>query len=157
MIIRKLFPSETPPMKLLLEADPSETKVATYLDEGICFIAEEKEAILGVYIMLPIKPGTAEIINISVRASSQGKGIGKQLIQHAIDQAYAEGYRSLEVGTGNSSINQLAFYQKCGFRMKAIDPGFFLRHYDMPIYENGIQCRDMIRFVYPLTFHSSRF
>ncbi|SNZ17469.1 Acetyltransferase (GNAT) family protein [Terribacillus aidingensis] len=151
MIIRKLLPSETPPMELLLEADPSETKVATYLNEGSCFIAEEEEAILGVYVMLPIKPGTAEIMNISVRASSQGKGIGKQLIRHAIHQANKDGYSSLEVGTGNSSIDQLAFYQKCGFRMTAIEPDFFLRHYEMPIYENGIQCRDMIRFVYPLT------
>ncbi|QXE01990.1 N-acetyltransferase [Terribacillus sp. DMT04] len=135
MNIRKLLPSETPPMELLLEADPSETKVKGYLSEGSCFIAEEKE----------------EIMNIVVQASSRGKGIGKQLISHAIHQANKDGFRSLEVGTGNSSIGQLAFYQKCGFRIAAIEPNFFLHHYDIPIYENGIQCRDMIRLVYSLS------
>jgi ribosomal protein S18 acetylase RimI-like enzyme len=148
--IRKLLPSETPPMELLLEADPSETKVKGYLSEGSCFIAEEKQAILGVYVIQPIKPGIAEITNISVKTTSQGKGIGKQLIQHAIGQARTDGYASLEVGTGNSSIDQIAFYQKCGFRLVAIEPNFFLRHYDMPIFENGIQCRDMVRFHYAL-------
>jgi ribosomal protein S18 acetylase RimI-like enzyme len=150
MIIRRLLPSETPPMELLLEADPSETKVTTYLNQGSCFLAEEKDTIHGVYVMLPIKPGTAEIMNISVQASSQGKGIGKQLIRHAINQATKDGYSSLEVGTGNSSIDQLAFYQKCGFRITAIAFDFFLEHYDKPIYENGIQCRDMVRFHYIL-------
>lgn len=58
------------------------------------------------------------------------------------------GFETVEIGTGNSSIDQLAFYQKCGFRIAAIDPDFFIRHYPEPIFENGIQCRDMIRLEY---------
>lgn len=51
----------------------------------------------------------------------------------------------LEVGTGNSSISQLAFYQKCGFRIVGVDKDFFKRHYEERIIENGIECIDMIR------------
>ncbi|ELK40572.1 hypothetical protein D478_18726 [Brevibacillus agri BAB-2500] len=76
----------------------------------------------------------------------QGKGIGKQLVLHAIEVAKASGYKTIEVGTGNSSLNQLALYQKCGFRMTWIDRNFFLRHYEEAIIENGIPLTDMVRF-----------
>ena len=148
MKIRKLHPTETPPMDLLLEADPSITKIESYLRHGSSFIAEINNHISGIYVLLPINSDTAEVINISVREADQGKGIGKKLIHHAIEQARAQSYARLEVGTGNSSIDQIAFYQKCGFRMTAIDHDFFLRHYEKPIFENGIQCRDMVRFHY---------
>lgn len=150
MKIRKLHPTETPPMDLLLKADPSMTKIESYLRQGCSFIAETDNHISGIYVLLPTGPDTAEVINISVRKTDQGKGIGKKLIEHAIEQARSEGYAHLEVGTGNSSIGQIAFYQKCGFRMTSIDQDFFLRHYKEPIYENGIQCRDMVRFYYNL-------
>jgi ribosomal protein S18 acetylase RimI-like enzyme len=151
MKIRKLHPTtETPPMDLLLEADPSITKIESYLRHGSSFIAEIDNHISGIYVLLPTSSDIAEVINISVREADQGKGIGRKLIHHAIEQARAQGYTCLEVGTGNSSIDQIAFYQKCGFRMIAIDHDFFLRNYERPIIENGIQCRDMIRFRYNL-------
>lgn len=150
MKIRKLHPTETPPMDLLLEADPSITKIESYLHQGSSFIAEIDNHISGIYVLLPTSSDTAEVINISVREADQGRGIGKKLIHHAIEQARAQSYAYLEVGTGNSSIDQIAFYQKCGFRMIAIDHDFFLRHYEEPIFENGIQCRDMVRFRYNL-------
>lgn len=150
MKIRELHPTETPPMDLLLEADPSKTKIESYLRHGSSFIAELDNTISGIYVLLPTSSDTAEVINISVRETVQGKGVGKKLIHHAIEQARAQSYVYLEVGTGNSSIDQIAFYQKCGFRMMAIDHDFFLRHYDEPIFENGIQCRDMVRFRYNL-------
>ncbi|VVM35445.1 GNAT family N-acetyltransferase [Terribacillus sp. AE2B 122] len=151
MKIRKLHPTtETPPMDLLLEADPSITKIESYLRHGSSFIAEIDNHISGIYVLLPTSSDIVEVINISVREADQGKGIGRKLIHHAIEQARAQGYTCLEVGTGNSSIDQIAFYQKCGFRMIAIDYDFFLRNYERPIFENGIQCRDMIRFRYNL-------
>lgn len=44
----------------------------------------------------------------------------------------------------NSGIHQFYLYQKCGFRITGVDRNFFLTHYTEKIYENGIQCRDMI-------------
>ncbi|MEX6343726.1 GNAT family N-acetyltransferase [Staphylococcus ureilyticus] len=61
--------------------------------------------------------------------------------------AKKNGYKNIEVGTGNSSIGQIIFYQKMGFRMRNIDVGFYDRNYNEKIYENGILCRDMIRFI----------
>lgn len=64
---------------------------------------------------------------------------------NAIQTAKSKGYKTIEVGTGNSSIGQLALYQKCGFRITGIDMDFFIKHYPEEIFENGIQCRDMVR------------
>jgi ribosomal protein S18 acetylase RimI-like enzyme len=145
MKIRKLKSNEPLPMHLLLAADPSQKLVEDYLKRGECFIAEENKQVIGVYVLLPTRPGTVEMVNIAVDENFQGKGIGKQLVLHAIQQAKGQGYKTIEIGTGNSSVGQLALYQKCGFRITGIDRDFFVRHYTEEIYENGIPCRDMIR------------
>ncbi|WP_338752723.1 GNAT family N-acetyltransferase [Bacillus sp. FJAT-52991] len=145
MQIRKLTLNEEPPIKLLLLADPSEKLVREYVSRGECFVAEMDHKIVGVYVLLPTRPETVELVNIAVMESEQDKGIGKILVKDAIHKATAQGYKTIEVGTGNSSIGQLALYQKCGFRMTGIDQDFFIRHYSEEIFENGIQCRDMVR------------
>ena len=96
-------------------------------------------------MLLPTRPQTIEIVNLAVEARHQGNGIGKRLLRHAIQTAQAMGYTTIEIGTGNSSIVQLALYQKCGFRIVGVDLNFFLRHYEEEIVENGIRCTDMIR------------
>ena len=95
--------------------------------------------------MLPRTRDIAEIINLAVEEGLQGKGIGKLLIKHSIQTAKQMGFKTVEIATGNSSIYQLALYQKEGFRMTGIDHDFFIRNYQEPIFENGIECRDLIR------------
>ncbi|WP_215147787.1 GNAT family N-acetyltransferase [Exiguobacterium sp. s91] len=145
MNIRQLSVHENPPMELLLAADPSQKLVESYVKRGHCFIAESNDQWIGVYVLLPTRPQTIEIVNISVDESHQGQGIGKDLLRHAISTAKTLGYTTIEIGTGNSSIGQLALYQKCGFRIVEVDLNFFLRHYEEEIIENGIRCMDMIR------------
>lgn len=145
MEIVKLASHEQPPMDLLLLADPSPRLVEEYIERGQCYVAQAEKFILGVYVLLPTRPDTVEIVNIAVDERHQGQGIGKKLVNHAIETARQLGYRTIEIGTGNSSIGQLALYQKCGFRMTWIDRDFFIRHYEEPIYENGMQVIDMVR------------
>ncbi|MGM0853425.1 MAG: GNAT family N-acetyltransferase [Bacillota bacterium] len=145
MIIRKRTSGEDLPMELLLLADPSEEIVKDYVSRGECFVAENEREVIGVYVMLPTRPETVELVNVAVAEEMHGRGIGKQLVMDAIKVARSKGYKTIEVGTGNSSLGQLALYQKCGFRIVGVDLDFFIRHYSEEIYENGIQCRDMIR------------
>ncbi|SFL75469.1 GNAT family N-acetyltransferase [Pelosinus propionicus] len=145
MEIRKLKTNKEAPWQLLLLADPSKTIVKEYLKRGECYVAEIEEQIIGVYVLLPTRPETVELVNIAVVEQKQGKGFGKQLVIHAVQNAKVKGYKTIELGTGNSSIGQLVLYQKCGFRINGIDRDFFVTHYAEEIYENGIQCRDMIR------------
>jgi ribosomal protein S18 acetylase RimI-like enzyme len=145
MKIRKIYIDEIPPMDLLLLADPSKKLIEEYLNRGDCYVAEIDTQIIGVYILLPTRPSTVELVNIAVSEQHHGKGIGKLLVMDAIKIARTKGFKTIEIGTGNSSIGQLALYQKCGFRIVGVDLDFFLRHYPVEIIEHGIQCRDMIR------------
>ena len=143
-VIRALQSNEKLPMELLLLADPSETSIEKYIHKSKVFVTVEDTLIVGVYVLMEMAPGKAEIMNVAVAETHQGKGIGKALVQHAIKSARLLGMESIEIGTGNSSIQELALYQKCGFRLKEIIHDYFVDNYDEPIFENSIQCRDMV-------------
>ncbi|RTR35708.1 GNAT family N-acetyltransferase [Robertmurraya yapensis] len=145
MEIRQLSHQDSIPMDLLLLADPSEEMIQKYITRGETYIAEHGGIVVGVYVFVSLGEGTVEIMNIAVREEFQGKGLGKQLILDAMNRIKQAGYKRIEIGTGNSSIGQLALYQKCGFRISGIKRDFFLRNYPELIMENGIQCVDMIR------------
>ena len=143
MIIQKI--EKFYPMDLLLLADPSEKLVKQYVKKGECYIAEQNGETIGVYVLLRTRPETVELVNIAVAEKHHGQGIGKILVLDAIQKAKDKGFKVIEVGTGNSSVGQLALYQKCGFRITGVDKDFFKIHYDEEIVENGIACIDMIR------------
>jgi len=143
--IRKLKEDEDIPYELLLLADPSIEIVDEYIHRGECFAAHYANEIVGAYVLIKTRPLTFELVNIAVDEKYQGKGIGKKLILDAVKRAREGKAKVLEVGTGNSSLGQLALYQKCGFRISGIDRDFFTKHYSEKIIENGIKCLDMIR------------
>lgn len=143
--VKKLSNDDEIPYDLLLSADPSIEIINDYIHRGDCYIAYINNNIVGVYVMIRTRPLTLELVNISVSKAYQGKGIGKILILNAIEMARKEKFKVLEVGTGNSSMYQLALYQKCGFRIVGVDKDFFKRHYKEKIIENDIECIDMIR------------
>lgn len=142
--IRKLKANEKSPVDLLLLADPSIDMIKEYVEKGDCFVAESEQRIIGTYVLLQISSGNVELMNVAIAEDLQGRGIGKKLVLNAIQVAENQGYTTLHVATGNSSIGQLALYQKCGFRIVGVEPDHFIIHYPNAIFENGIQCRDRI-------------
>jgi ribosomal protein S18 acetylase RimI-like enzyme len=145
IVIREMQGNSAAPMDLLLEADPSEQKIKQYLKKGTVFLAKLEKNIAGVMVLMPISPASMEIMNLAVDEKFRGKGIAKQLIAHAKQACADQNMDFLEIGTGNSSLDQLALYQKCGFRMKKVIENYFIDHYPEPIFENGIPCMDMVR------------
>lgn len=140
------------PWELLLDADPAKELVKEYLNNGECWAAKRdgSEEVLGVYVLNFPEEKTAELINLAVKSSHQGRGIGKECVAHAVQRCRELGISRLEVGTGNSGIGQIAFYQKCGFRMTGVIQDFFLGRYEEEVVENGISCKDMVRFAMDL-------
>jgi len=55
----------------------------------------------------------------------------------------------LLVGTANAALENIAFYQKCGFRMFEIRRDYFA-YIQPPISEHGIVLRDMLVLRYDL-------
>lgn len=91
-----------------------------------------------------------EIMELAIAPERQGRGFGKQFVTWLIDEARRRGKRQLIVGTANSSIANIAFYQRCGLRMDHVRRDYFW-YYREPHYENGIQIRDLLVFRYDLT------
>lgn len=141
---------ENYPYDLLLLADPSRVQVERYLAEGDCYIAIVGEEVIAVLVLQQISKSTIEIKNIAVSERHQKKGIGKQLIQKTSEIAQNTGFEILRVATGNSSIDQLAFYQKSGFEMVQIHRNYFVDNYDFPIIEEGIPCKHQVILEKPL-------
>ena len=140
----KKIDSREAPMELLLLADPSQEAINKYLKGGNCFVACEGDEIVGAYVMISRNRDEFEIMNIAVAEKRQNEGIGKLLVLDTIKRAKKEGAKKLLVGTGNSSTGQLAFYQKCGFKISGIKKDYFIKNYKESIFENGVQCKDMI-------------
>ncbi len=131
-------------MDMLVLADPSEAMIREYLADGMLFSARWDDTVVGVFVIINHGDGLWELKNIAVAEEWQSKGVGKSLLDAACDAARDRGADRLEVGTGNSSLDQLAFYQKAGFRMQRIAKNYFTLNYPDPIVENGIVCRDMV-------------
>ena len=131
------------PLAMLLEADPSEKQVLSYLTRCHCFLAEADGEAVGVCAVLPLADGMSyELMNIAVGPKQQG--IGSKLLEGVIAIVKTMDTKRLLVGTGTFGC-QLTFYQRAGFRVVSVDKDFFLRNYDEPIYEHGIQHKDMLR------------
>jgi len=143
--INVLESNEVAPMDLLLLADPSEELVRSYLQKGICYIAQLNNEVVAVCLIMETKVNTIEVMNLAVKEEYQNKGIGKRLLLYVIDEIKKGDTKTIEIGTGNPGVVQMLLYQKCGFRIVEIDFDFFRRTHPEPIYENGIECRDMIR------------
>ena len=141
-----LVRTERPPRELLLLADESEESVADYVGRGDCYVALLNGAVVGEYVLLHTRPFTAELVNLAVAPACQRQGIGTALIRHAIGVARAAGFRRMELGTGDSGAGQIALYERCGFVRSGVDRDYFRKYYPEPIFENGIECRHMVRF-----------
>lgn len=131
--------------ELLLNADPDRDLVDSYLKRSKSCELVTDNKMMGLIVLLPTRPETIEIVNISVSDSEQGKGYGKKLLEYAIKYSKDEGYKTIEIGTGTTSFGQLYLYQKVGFRLSYIDKDFFIRHYNEEIEENGLILKDMVR------------
>ena len=69
----------------------------------------------------------------------------KDNLEKAIEYAKDNKIETLEIGTGNPGLIQIMLYQKCGFRIVGVELDYFRKNHKEKIYENGIECRDMIR------------
>ncbi|MBE4186938.1 GNAT family N-acetyltransferase [Vibrio parahaemolyticus] len=126
------------PLDLLLEADPSEASISSYLSDSWCFAALDNGRVLAACIVKPQANSLAEIFNVSVYPKLQGQGVGSELLKSVLSQLSSKGISRVELGTGTFGY-QLTYYQRLGFRVDSIVKDHFLLNYPEPIYENGIQ------------------
>ncbi|WP_404406177.1 GNAT family N-acetyltransferase [Jeotgalibacillus malaysiensis] len=129
----------------LLLADDSEDAVRSYIDYGDLYVIHIEEQVAGVVLFITLSEHSVELKNIALSVDQRGKGLGKEAIDAAVKLYKDNGFKTMNVGTANSSIENLAFYQKAGFRMFSIIKDYFA-DYDPPVYEHGIRRLDLVMF-----------
>lgn len=135
---------------ILHDAEEDDERIRAAMDEPACrsYAALVDGEPVGAAVVRWADGESGEIVYVAVRAGDRGKGYGRQIIAALQDELPAHG-RTLLVGTANSALDNIAFYQKCGFRMHAVKPDYFA-YIQPPIAEHGIVMRDMIVFRYDL-------
>ncbi|WP_195748618.1 GNAT family N-acetyltransferase [Pediococcus pentosaceus] len=102
---------------------------------------------MGIIVVMPTEPLTAEIMNVAVKPEFQDQYLGSRLIQFVVDYFNEDpDFTALTIKTGTTSFKQLYLYQKLGFRCSEILADYFKNPeiYPNDIYENKMLLRDAI-------------
>ena len=142
--MRRLDKGERIPYDLLLLADETVESINKYIFSSEIYLLEQENRIVAVYALQVLSKEEAEIKNIAVAKECQGQGIGKSLLKDAADRAKARGFKRLIIGTGDIMGMPLCFYLKEGFERFTVKKDFFIMNFPKPIYDHGVQLRDMV-------------
>lgn len=86
-----------------------------------------------------------EIVELAIAAERHGQGLGRRLVGWLIREARRRGKSELLVGTRSTSVGNILFYQKCGFRVHEVRQDYFW-YYKDAVREHGLPVRDMLVF-----------
>ncbi|QBD75784.1 GNAT family N-acetyltransferase [Ktedonosporobacter rubrisoli] len=138
-------------LPVLADAEEGEERIrATFSDPACAIYASRLDGrLVGAAVVSWPEHEPAEIIYIAVVPACRGRGYGKQIINFLLEELRRRHSGSLLVGTANSSLENIAFYQKCGFRMFEVRRDYF-SYIQPPLAEHGIVLQDMLVFRYDL-------
>jgi len=113
-------------MPLFRLAEDSESELADYIGRGEVLVARDGGVILGhVQIVETARDGVRELKSMAVRQAHQRRGVGRVLVEAAVEHCRARNVRRLTVATAAADIGNLRFYQRQGFRFASIERDAF--------------------------------
>lgn len=86
---------------------------------SIYYVATENDQLIGgagIYPSPGLPPGTCELVKMYLSPPARGKGIGKLLIEKALQFAGEAGYRNVYIETMPELRKAMSVYEKFGFR-----------------------------------------
>jgi GNAT superfamily N-acetyltransferase len=129
---------------LFEEAEDSTSELDAYIDAGEILVASTSDGVVGHLQLIEDGAETSEIKNMAVEPAYRGCGIGRCLIDAAIDVARARGHSTLAVATAAADVGNLRFYQRAGFRMLRVEWDAFTVGYPEGLTVDGIPLRDRV-------------
>ncbi|MBB4692598.1 GNAT family N-acetyltransferase [Paractinoplanes abujensis] len=130
---------------LLHDAEEDDDRIRAALRDPTCrgYVARAGSEPVGAAVMR--WSDQPELLYLAVAATARRRGHGRRIV--AALQAELPPGRTMLVGTANCALDNIAFYQRCGFRMHSVKRDYFA-YIDPPLTENGIPMQDMIVFSY---------
>ncbi len=135
------------PLRALFElAEDSATELDTYLPLGRVWTARHDQEVIGHVQVVDVDDDTAEITNMAVAEAWQRQGIGARLIQAVAEVLAGESIGTVLVATAAADIGNLRFYQRQGFRLRAVERDAFTPAHGYPpgLLLDGIPLRDRV-------------
>ena len=104
--------------------------VAYFLGSGItAFVAEDDGQVLGMYKLIPNRLGRgSHVANASfmVDPNAQGRGAGRALGEHCLDEARRQGYDAMQFNfVVSTNVAGVALWKKLGFKIVGTLPKAF--------------------------------
>ncbi|MDO4571985.1 MAG: GNAT family N-acetyltransferase [Clostridia bacterium] len=127
-------------LPLLLLGDEQETRARGYLRQAELYALYDPD--LKTVCAVKVVGEVCEICNIATHLRAQGCGYGRRMIDY-LCRRYADRCTTMLAGTGESPLT-LPFYERCGFTVAYREKDHYLKYYDHPIYEGGVQLVDKI-------------
>jgi predicted N-acetyltransferase YhbS len=137
-------------------AEDSAERLDAYLDLGTVLVARSGAATVG-HLQLVPAPAAAEdeieLKNMAVLPTHRAAGVGRALVDEAVQRAERAGIARMVVATASADTGNLRFYQRVGFRMLCVDHDAFTPETGYPesIHIDGIELRDRVWFIRTLT------
>jgi putative acetyltransferase len=106
-----------------LEPDPRATDAdlanieQSYLERGgTFFVLEDRDgSVIGAYGLYPVENQTCELRKMYLHKSQRGKGLGKFLLDSALEQARELGFKRVTLETASVLKEAIALYESYGF------------------------------------------
>lgn len=138
--IEKIEENKEKYMELLLEADPEETVVMGYINQGDMFVLWEDNEVICEAVVIPFDKDICELKNLATSKEARGRGYATKMIEYLFKE-YQKKYQRMIVGTSEEMI---PFYVLRGFtKYHHTVKNFFIDNYTEEIWDNGFQCIDM--------------
>jgi ribosomal protein S18 acetylase RimI-like enzyme len=131
---------------LFEEAEDSTSELNAYIGAGEVLVATASNRVVGHLQLIDDTADTSEIKNMAVEAACRGRGVGRRLIDAAIEVTRAKGHSTLVVATAAADVGNLRFYQRLGFRVRAVERDAFTpaAGYPAGMVVAGIRLRDRV-------------
>ena len=103
--------------KILLEPlglkflDAHRVNEINYLHIGCIESLDDK--LIGGLMLAPVDNDTVRLMEVCVESKYQREGIGRAMVQYALDRAKEVGYENVVM---HARLTAVHFYEKCGFR-----------------------------------------
>jgi ribosomal protein S18 acetylase RimI-like enzyme len=128
-------------------AEDSAEALDAYIDAGRVLVAVVMDRVVGhLQLTGTDQPGEAEVKNMAVDPAFRRQGVGRRLVAAAAELARREGRSTLVVGTAAADTANLRFYQRLGFRVRAVERDAFTAAtgYAPGLEIDGIELRDRV-------------
>ena len=89
--------------------------------DRVIFFAYADDALAGQIRVLKNWNGYAYIDDIAVNNNYRGRGIGRALMERAIEWAKTKGFPGIMLETQNNNVRACKFYERCGFELHGFD------------------------------------